>query len=61
MVGTAPRGVGEDDNSNNKPVSQTYIDAPFNKSSAIVHFDDLVFRPTIAQIIDRAKLGARAH
>jgi hypothetical protein len=42
-------------------VHPTYTDAQYNNTSTAAHFDDIVARPTILHVIERARLGARAH
>ena len=61
IAGTGMVGTNETTNSNNQPFKTTYIDAQYDSSQSTAHFDDLIFRPTIAQIIDHAKLSARAR
>jgi len=61
LTGAVAAGTNETTNSNNRALQAIYIDAQYNASETTAHFDDIIFRPTIAQIIDRAKLGARSH
>jgi hypothetical protein len=61
QAGAGSVGSNETTNMNNRAVQTTYIDAQFNNADTPAHFDDIVLRPTILAVIDRAKLGARVR
>lgn len=54
--------VGSDEATNgSNGVAAAYFDEPINGTNSPAHFDDVLSRPTVMQVANRAALGPRAH
>jgi len=56
--GTA-MGAGELTNRNNQALQANYVDAIKDSTATNTHFDDVVLRPTISDVLTRSQLGPR--
>lgn len=61
VAGNPAAGTEEARNQNNQALQTYYVDDELNATQTALHFDDIVRRPTVATIINKAGLGPRAH
>ncbi len=64
QAGTPANGALEVPNANNQALPvlpAAFIDAPFNDSTGLTRFDDIVSRPTLMTLLVKAGLAPRAH
>lgn len=54
-------GTEEGKNQNNQVLQAYYVDTDPDATATVAHFDDIVRRPSVATIINKANLGPRAH
>jgi len=54
-------GDAEKTNYANRALQATYVDDSINDVAGITHFDDLVSRPSVLTVINKAALGPRSH
>lgn len=58
---TAGAGVDEIWNANGVALRTSYVDRALDESNTATHFDDIVLRPSIMRVVQRAERGPRAH
>lgn len=62
LLAAAPAlGTAEAHNAANLLPPSYYVDAPTNYSTTNARFDDIVARPTVISVVQRAFLGPRSH
>lgn len=60
-VTTGTDGAEEQKNYANLQLRAYYVDDTLNETSGATHYDDLVSRPSLLQVITKAGLGPRSH
>ena len=54
-----PMGTGETTNANNQALQAAYVDDNLIDAATASHFDDIVSRPSILSVLNKAQLGPR--